>query len=295
MPDAVFRIGNFDADLCGARLHVEFMQDEGDLAFEGLIRESPEQDCRGRANLDRSNVLLSHIGDDPHLREIGNPEEHVSGADLLALDNFLFDHDARDRRRPVDFSRHRVLAGFERGNHARRYIEIFEALNGALEVFLSFAAWLPSGCVPGNLVIDFGLDDIGAVDAEQRIAGFDVLAHLGDVKLLDVAIGSERHFTNGAFVDFGDTRCPHRPRELAHLGRFGLHACALHLVETDLDRRPVVFLVLVDRDVGHIHRVFFRNWRRIRQTHRVAIKLDLVLAFCGHRSRRRFGRFHRLG
>lgn len=86
------------------------MQNKRDLAFELVVRKCPEYCRGGRSNLNRSDVLLSDVGDDPDTAEIGDLIEHGASLDLLAFDHFLLDDHAADRRRPVDFYGRRVFA-----------------------------------------------------------------------------------------------------------------------------------------------------------------------------------------
>ncbi|MGD9923742.1 MAG: hypothetical protein AB7V13_20215, partial [Pseudorhodoplanes sp.] len=106
-----------------------------------------------------------------------------------------------------------------------------------------------------------------------------MLAHLSDVKLFDVGIGAQRDFAQRAFVDLGDARRAHRPRQLAQFGRLRLHTGALYLIETDLDGRPILFLfALVDRNVVHPHPILFGLLRRVGKSHGIAIEFDLAFA-----------------
>src|SRR5262249_54399060 len=69
---------------------------------------------------------------------------------------------------------------------------------------------------------------------------------------------------------------------------FRLHAGALDFSRRQLYRTVVAVLALIDGDVIHPHRILFRHRRGVRQSHRVAVILDLA------RTLRRRGRLGRL-
>ena len=78
-------------------------------------------------------------------------------------------------------------------------------------------------------------------------------------------------------------------RKYAHLNGRGLYTCPLNFLNTHHDDGGVAgFLIFINRDVVHVHAIFFGNWRSVRQTHRIAIEADFL-------SRREFRLFFRRG
>src|SRR6266540_3341202 len=119
---------------------------------------------------------------------VGDAEELVARPYPLAVDHLLLDDVASCGRQPVNGAR--TLLGFSHfpdaifGN-----TEIAQPLHGSVE--LAFRLRSGETARPDTHRyehIDLRLHDVGAVDAEQRLAGADVLANPIDKQIFDVSI-----------------------------------------------------------------------------------------------------------
>ena len=74
-----------------------------------------------------------------------------------------------------------------------------------------------------------------------------------------------------------------RLRKDMHFNGRGLYTCPLNFLNTHHDDGGVAgFLIFINRDVVHVHAIFFGNWRSVRQPHGIAVETDF-LARCQFR------------
>ena len=231
----------------------------------------------GHTELDFGDIGFGHLGDHPDARMIGNAEKLVPGCDTLALDHLLFDDVAGRGRSPVDGSR----VGHGRAHlidAAIRHIEIAQFLHGArkapLRLGLGRCALRPHGHH------EVGLRELNlrAVEAEQRLALFDVLSGFIDEQLLDVAFRAHGHDRKERLVVLDGTDSAYGSGDGQGRDLFGPHPGALDLVEADLDRVRIVVLVRIDRDVVHAHGVLLRHRRGVGESHGIAVIENRSLA-----------------
>ena len=107
--EAPIGIGDFDADASRPRLGPQLRIDERHFAFDRLCHVGADRDGGARADLDRGQVALGDVGDDPQVGMVGNPIELLAGLHALTVDDLLLDHVAGRRRRPIE--RPRIGAG----------------------------------------------------------------------------------------------------------------------------------------------------------------------------------------
>ena len=288
-------VRELDANGERARLRLHHLRvDEGHDAFmrRGGIRS--ESHCCAHAELDFGDIGLGHIGDHPDARMIGNAEKLVPGRDTLAFDHLLFDDVAGCGRSPVDGSRvshgraHLIDA-------AARHIEIAQFLHGAREVSLRLRLGRCALRPHGHHQVGLCQLNLRAVEAEQRLALFDVLSGLIDEQLLDVAIRAHGHDRKERLVVLDGTDPAYGTGDGQGRDLFGPHPGALDLVEANLDRVRVVVLFRIDRDVVHAHDVLLRHRRGVGESHGIAVIEDRSLALGRLRLFGRSGRSDRFG
>ena len=126
-------IWHLDADSRRPRLGLKLGIDEGHLAFDGLGHVGANHDCGARADLDRGQIALGDVGDDPEVGMVGDPIELLAGLHALTVDDLLLDHVAGRRRRPIE--RPRIGAFLTHfADAALRDGEVAQPLQGALEI-----------------------------------------------------------------------------------------------------------------------------------------------------------------
>ncbi len=136
-----------------------------------------------------------------------------------------------------------------------------------------------------------GLNQLGRVDVEERLAALDRLAHVVHVDLLDEArvLGRDRDHLLLVVLEVADGADLARDR--APRDRCGLDVHVLDDHRVDGDHRPVrsglppggAHLVGVDRHVVHAHVVLARHRRGDRRVHGTAVEEDPALS--GRRAR----------
>jgi hypothetical protein len=277
------RIVQLDANGDGARLRLHHLRvDERHRAVMRGVGKRSERHGGGHAELDLGDIGFGDLGDHPDAAMVGNAEKLVSGGDALALDHAFFDDVAGRGRRPVDGSR----VGQGRAHFldaAVGHIDIAQFLHGPLQAPLRLGFGRAALRPHGHHEVGLRQLNLRAVEAEQRLALFDVLSRLVDEQLLDVTIGAYRNDRKQRLVVLHGADPAYGAGDGQARDLLRPHSRALDLVEADLDGVRIVLLVRIDRDVVHAHGVLLRHRRGIRKSHGIAVIENRPLSLGGLR------------
>src|SRR5207244_13650195 len=129
-------IRDLDADASRACFHPQLGIDEGHFALDGLRRVSADHDGCAGTDLDRGQIALRYVSDDPEVAMVGDPVELLAGLYALTVDDLLLDHIAGCRRGPIEGAwTDAFFAHF--ADAALRNCEVAQSLQGALDVSVS--------------------------------------------------------------------------------------------------------------------------------------------------------------
>ena len=264
----VIGIGQLDTDLRGAGFGLQLGKNEGNLSPEYFSRIGTQGDFSRIANLDPANVHLGDIGNDPDGRNIGQPVELIARHGAGASDDRLAHQHAVNRRRPIHGKRDVALRR-DGGNELFRNAEIAQLARSRLLL-------ASSHCKP---VVDQCLDDLRAVETEQRFTSLHMLARCPGIDFFDETLGPQRDRTLAPLVKLDRARRMDRFRQHAYLDRFGADTGALHLFDAHLDDGGIAgAFVGIDGDIVHLHRVLFGDRRCVGKAHGIAVVKNLRLA-----------------
>ena len=93
-----------------------------------------------------------------------------------------------------------------------------------------------------NPVFDQRLEDLRAVEAEQRLTCLDMLARGTGIDLLDKAFGPQRDRTFAPLIQLDRTRCMDGFDSMLPLDLLGPDTSPLHLFDTHLDNGRVALV-----------------------------------------------------
>src|SRR5262249_57391862 len=129
-----------DADASRACLHPQLGIDEGHFSLDGLRRVSTDRDGCAGTDLDRGQIALCYVSDDPKVAMVGDPVELLAGLHALTVNDLLLDHVAGRRRRPIERPRiDAFLAHF--ADAALRNREVAQPLQGAFDISIGVGRW----------------------------------------------------------------------------------------------------------------------------------------------------------
>jgi len=275
----------------GARPALGVGIDVGDAPPEDLARQRLQAQLGLVADAHPGQVLLEDVGVDPHAREVGDLEQHLAGADVLAL----ADADARDDPARGRAQRHgapHLPRALDAPDLALGHVEQAQPLAGARHQPLGGLPDLGVGAAAEDVAVLEGEeillgagDDAGRVDLEEHLPALDRLPGLVDVQPLHPALDLRAEAGDAALVVVHTADGDDAPRQGAVLGARGAHPDVLHHHRIDLDRArglvPALALVGVDRDVVHAHLVLRGHRRGDARVHRMPVEQDLALLLLG--------------
>jgi hypothetical protein len=254
------------------------------FGFEEMSRKGVDDHLRGFAELDPGQILFVDIGDHPDGGQVGDAVDDRSGHETHPFDGLLFEHHAGGRRGKGD---QRVLRTGRAGNLpvAQPFASGFRQTAGALAGRrIGIAGALLERL--GNAQFLLGGDQLRAIDGEQRLPLADRITGSAHLQPLDPAFEAWRDVVNPALVDLHPADRAQRRIQGAFFGTRGLDAECLDTRRADLDDAAAVgFVVFVDRDVVHAHRILLRFGRGIGQPHRIAVVEELAFVLAGGRGR----------
>src|SRR5205085_8918496 len=175
--------------------------------------------------------------DHPKVSVVGYAIELLAGLDALTVDDLLFDHFAGCRRGPID--RPRIDAFFPHFADATLWhCEIAQPLQGALDIAIGVGcrhAAPALGCTHRHDKIDLRALNVGAVDAEQRRAGMNVLAGPANEQIFDEPVRPHRDDGQTGFIVHHRADRADQTHDDSRLDRSRPHAAALDLFRAYLD------------------------------------------------------------
>ncbi|GJD72680.1 hypothetical protein CFIICLFH_0900 [Methylobacterium goesingense] len=188
-------------------------------------------------------------------------EEGVAGLGAHAVGDVALDHDPVARRRPRDGGRH-LPGSLDLVDDLGRDAEVLQAPAGAL-------------VADAGKVLRGGRVHLRREQAEEWLALMHVVAGGDGLDLLDEGVGTHRDDRDPALVLLDGAGRAHRHRQDPSLDDCRPDPGALELAGRDPHGAVVGVLAPVDGKVVHPHRIFLRNRRGVRQTHRVAVEAHL--------------------
>ncbi len=246
-------VGQLDAHARRARARIERRVDEHDLAGEGLVGIGDDAQFRLLAEMHEAELLLEHVGKNPHRGQVGDLEQHLAGHETHALHARLLQHHAA-RARAIGEQPPRLAFLLQRLQLLVGDFPVAQAPQHAVGEPLHHRLRLGSarrqvpGAAQGDQVLLLRRDEVRAVYLHQRLAARDRLAGGVDVQLLDPALEARRDLVEQPLVRLDGAHGAHGAAQLARLDRFAAHAEELHLVEADFhrSRRRVRLAAFVD-------------------------------------------------
>ena len=139
----------------------------------------------------------------------------------------------------------------------------------------------------GDDIFTLRRHELRAVDLEQRLAFADGLASDIDMQPFDIALELRRDGVHAALVDLDPAGDTHRFAQQPQACDFSAHTQLLDLLGADPDLLRATgaavgsfVFALVDSDVVHPRRIFFRRRRGIGQAHGIAVIQQLARLRC---------------
>ena len=275
-------VGQFDANPHGACLRVDDRLHERHLPFKSLPRQGGRLESGSLAHGHATGAGGGHVGDQPHLRQVGEPEDDFTGFEAGALHDHFFHHHRVGRRGDDQVAASLVVS--DMGQLCVADIPVAQTGQGGIAqaAHRGGAAGvaglkLAGGCV-GDAVLVLRGDQFGAVDRQQRLATTDRHAGLVGVQPLDPALELRRDHVLPGLVDHHGRADAHARRQALQSNLLGAYAELLDLFRRK-DHGPGFcrrFAAFVDGDVVHPHGILLRHRRGVGQAHRVAVVQQLA-------------------
>ena len=103
--EAAVRVGKLEPYPRRARLRLQVGIDEGDGAFDRLLRISAQGHVGPGSERDRRQIRLRNLRDQPHRGQIDDPVQLLARHHTLSVDDFFVDHRPGDWRWPIERAR----------------------------------------------------------------------------------------------------------------------------------------------------------------------------------------------